>query len=204
MFGHKDIETTAKVVALSESASIVEVDGKSRYKVVLDVKATDGPVFRVTADHWFETLFSPNAGDVMKVSYDPKSHKTKIHSDGDLRFDIRAHEKRRHQEERVAVDQAMAKPAATAEPAGGTDPYAGAQYDPDLAELVAEERRQREIAQASALPPSSVPTPQAAAATPTPVPGGLSRLQHLLMLRDSSLLTPEEFEILRKQLPAGS
>jgi hypothetical protein len=196
MFGHKDIETTATVVALTDASSHVEMNGKFHYEVVLDVAATDGPAFRTTTDHWFNTLFSPNPGDSVNVSYDPKSHKTKIHTDGDPRYDLQAHEKQRHQEEKAAVEAAKAKPPGTAvDPA--SDPYFGAQYDPELAELVAEEQRVSAAAQAAPPPTTMDPT--------IAVPPGVSdRLDHLRMLRDSGQLTPEEFDALTKQPPAGS
>jgi hypothetical protein len=220
MFGHDDIETTATVVAITEKGNTV-VNGKYKHEVVLDVAATDGPPFRVTTEHRFDILFSPNPGDVLRVSYDPKSHKTKIETDGDPRYDLNEHEKQRRQQGDAAIAAAMAQPAGT----GTTpDPFAGAQYDPELAELVAEEQRQ--MAAQAAPPPFALPTP---APTPSPAPGVSSasfalptpgatptpatsppapdepgRLQHLQMLRDGGLLTPEEFEILRSQLPPGS
>jgi hypothetical protein len=196
MFGHKDIETTATVIAITDTSSSIEVNGKNKHELVLDVAATDGPVFRTKAEHWFNILFSPNPGDVVQVSYDPKSHKTKIRTDGDPRYDLRAQQKLRHQQGDGAVEAAMAQPAGT--PAEPPDPYAGAQYDPELAELVALEREQ--AAAEAALPSGTAeaPTPGAAAA-----PGSEpDRLRHLQMLRDSGLLTPEEFERLRNE-PAG-
>jgi hypothetical protein len=199
MFGHKDIETTATVVAITDTSSRVEVNGKNRFEVVLDVAATDGPAFRTTTDHWFSMLFSPEPGDVLNVSYDPKSRKTKINTDGDPRYDIRAHEKKRHQEGDAAVEAAMAKPPGTATDPGN-DPYFGAQYDPELAELVAEE--QRVSAAAQAMPPSTpTPTPTPSPAVP---PGESDRLDHLRMLRDSGQLTAEEFDTLTRQPPAGT
>jgi hypothetical protein len=54
--------------------------------------------------------------------------------------------------------------------------------------------------------PVSVPPPWTATSVPsaTPEPGEPGRLQHIQMLRDSGLLTPEEFEILKNHLPPGS
>jgi hypothetical protein len=216
MFGHKDIETTAIVVAITDTTSRVEVNGKYQFQVVLDVKATDGPAFRITTEHRFDPLFSPNPGDVVRVSYDPKSHKTKIDTDGDARYDIREHEKQRHKEGDAAVAAAMAQPAGTSLT---PDPFEGAQYDPELTELVELERQQLAEQQLSPpttpsppVPPPSVmpsalvpPTWTTASVPPTvPQPGAPARLQHLQMLRDSGLLTPEEFEILKTHLPAGS
>jgi hypothetical protein len=171
------------------------MNGKFHYEVVLDIAATDGPAFRTTTDHWFNTLFSPSPGDVVKVSYDPKNHKTKINTDGDPRYDLRAHEQQRHRNEKAVVEAAKAQPPGTGT-GGGSDPYFGAQYDPELAELVAEEQRVSAAAQAA--PPST--------ATPDPAvpPGASDRLDHLRMLRDSGQLTAEEFDTLSKQPPAGS
>ena len=195
MFGHNDIETTATVVAITDASSHVEMNGKFHYEVVLDVAASDGPAFRTTTNHWFHTLLSPSPGDSVNVSYDPKSHKTKINTDGDPLYDLRAHEKARHQEEKASVEAAKLQP-----PGAGTtppnDPYFGAQYDPERAELVAEEQGVSAAAQAA--PPT---TPAPAPAVP---PGESDRLDHLRMLRDSGQLTPEEFDTLRKQPPAGS
>jgi hypothetical protein len=207
MFGHKDIETTATVIAITDTPSSMEVNGKSKHELVLDVAATDGPVFRTKAEHWFDILFSPNPGDVLQVSYDPKSHKTKIRTDGDPRYDLRAQEKLRHQQGDAAVDAAMAQPAGTH--AESPDPYAGAQYDPELAELVALEREQA-AAEAAQPPATWIPslTPLGAPAPPAPASGPTTgepdRLRHLQMLRDSGLLTPEEFERLSNPPPAGS
>ena len=214
MFGHDDVETTATVVAITEKGSS-EVNGKFKFEVVLDVAATDGPAFRVTTEHRFHTLFSPDPGDVLKVRYDPKNHKTKIDTDGDPRYDMTAHEQQRRREGDAAVAAAMAQPAGTA-----PHPFQGAQQDPELAELVAEERRQMATAQ-SPVPPTVAPGPatpvvsSASFALPTPgatpVPavappaaGEPGRLQHLQMLRDGGLLTPEEFETLRTHLQSGS
>jgi len=216
VFGHKDIETTATVVAITDTSSNVEVNGKYKFQVVLDVAATDGPAFRITTQERFDPLFSPDPGDMVRVSYDAKSHKTKIHTDGDARYDIREHEKERHEQGDAAVAAAMAQPAGTSPTA---DPFEGAQYDPELAELVELERQQ--MAEQSLSPPTTSPLPGAPPSTTTPAavpppwtetpvpaaaarPGEPGRLQHLQMLRDSGLLTPEEFEILKSHLPAGS
>jgi len=207
MFGHKDIETTATVVAITDTHGSTTVNGKYKHEVVLDVAATDGPAFRTKAEHWFDILVAPNPGDVVQVSYDPKSHKTKIHSDGDPRYDLRAQEKLRHEQGDAAVEAAMAKPAGT--PSEPADPYAGAQFDPELAELVALEREQA-AAEAAQPPPTWIPslTPPGAPAAPAPAPGPTTgepdRLRHLQMLRDSGLLTPEEFERLSNPPPTGS
>jgi len=220
VFGHKDVETTGTVVAITDSASHVDANGKFRYEVVLDVAATDGPPFRTSTHHWFDPLFSPNPGDVLPVSYDPKSRKTKIHTDGDPRYDVGEHEQQRHQQEEAAVQAAKAQPAGSGSNPGN-DPYWGAQYDPELAELVELERQQSAGSPATQAPaPAAPPAPAvspvpAPAPAPPPVPAALpaspagstgepERLHHLRMLRDSTLLTPKEYEVLRRHLEGGS
>jgi hypothetical protein len=98
------------------------------HKYIVEVRPADGEPFRVETKAKVAIFSKPRPGDVVKVSYDPKSHKTEIHIEGDPRYDpklIRARSKQERSAQAEALLNGAPAPAASGvesgEPAGGED-----------------------------------------------------------------------------------
>jgi len=86
------------------------------HKYILEVRPAGHDPFRVETKAKVAIGSSPHPGDVVTVSYDPKSHKTEIQIEGDPRYDpkiVREAKKQQHD----AAKQALLSGAAVAEPA---------------------------------------------------------------------------------------
>jgi hypothetical protein len=84
---------------------------------VLEVRPEGGAPFRVETQAKVPILSKPEQGDVVRVSYEVKNHKTEIHIEGDPRYDpALVREKKQHG--RAAQDAALLSgaPAATTGP----------------------------------------------------------------------------------------
>jgi hypothetical protein len=88
------------------------------HKYIVEVRPAGGEPFRVETKVKVPIFGKPHPGDMVKVSYDPKSRKTEIHIEGDPRYDpklIRAKDK----QDRTAQTEALLN--GTPAPAGGED-----------------------------------------------------------------------------------
>jgi hypothetical protein len=86
------------------------------HKYIVEVRPADGEPFRVETKAKVAIFSKPRPGDVVKVSYDPKSHKTEIHIEGDPRYDpklIRANSKQERAAQKEALLNGAPVPAAS-------------------------------------------------------------------------------------------
>jgi|SRR5215467_6338736 len=92
------------------------VDWEHR-KYILEVRPPDLQTFRVETNAKVPIFSKPGRGDVVKVSYDPKNHKTQIEIEGDPRYDpapVRAARKQQEAARREALLACAPAPAAVA------------------------------------------------------------------------------------------
>jgi hypothetical protein len=85
------------------------------HKYIVEVRPDGGEPFRVETKVKVPIFHKPQPGDVVKVSYDPKSHKTEIHIEGDPRYDpklIRARTKQERSAQAEALLNGAPAPAA--------------------------------------------------------------------------------------------
>jgi hypothetical protein len=68
-------------------------------KYILEVRPAGQRPFRVETKAKVGAYHHPGTGDSVTVSFDPKSHKTEIHIDGDPRYDPRLIRKERKEQE---------------------------------------------------------------------------------------------------------
>jgi hypothetical protein len=93
MFGRHRIEFPARAKILADEGYGM-VDKSQTHtlqhqKYIIEVHPDAGEPFRAEARVWVSWPGQPQVGDVVNVSYDPKSRKTKIELEGDPRFDWR-------------------------------------------------------------------------------------------------------------------
>jgi hypothetical protein len=78
------------------------------HKYILEVRPADGEPFQVETKAKVAIFSKPRPGDLVKVSYDPKSHKTEIHIEDDPRYDpklIRANSKQERAAQKEAAER---------------------------------------------------------------------------------------------------
>ena len=76
-------------------ARVLEVDVPSNqspgafltHKYVVEVQPTDASPFEAKVKDAFNVFWAPKRGDLLKVKFDPKSHKVAFDLDGDPRYD---------------------------------------------------------------------------------------------------------------------
>lgn len=89
MFGRKKVPAKAKILA-DEGYGMVNQSRThtlQHQKYIIDVRPDGDEPFRAEVQVWVSWPGQPQVGDVVNVSYDPKSRKTKIELKGDPRFD---------------------------------------------------------------------------------------------------------------------
>jgi len=89
MFGHNKVPAKAKVLA-DEGYGMVNKGGTytlQHQKYIIEVHPDGDEPFRTEVQVWVSWPGEPQVGDVVNVSYDPKSRKTEIELEGDPRFD---------------------------------------------------------------------------------------------------------------------
>jgi hypothetical protein len=121
----------AVVLALEPPGHVIDtdlhgVDWEHR-KYILEVRPADQPPFRVETKAKVPIFSKPEQGDLVTVSYDPRSHKTELHIDGDSRYDPRLIREAKKQQE-AALKQSLLSGAPVAN-AAGLVRYAGAHHD---------------------------------------------------------------------------
>jgi hypothetical protein len=111
----KKVAAEAQVLADEGVGNVTDTDMHGvhwdHHKYILEVRPAGQAPFRVETKAKVAVLHAPQPGDIVKVSYDPRNHKTEIHIEGDPRYDpkiIRAHNK----EQRAAETQALLNGAA--------------------------------------------------------------------------------------------
>jgi hypothetical protein len=91
MMFDKKVPAEAQVLADEGSGSVVDRDTHGvpwdHRKYILEVRPAGQAPFRVETKVKVPSLHAPRPGDVVKVSYDPGSHKTEIQLTGDPRYD---------------------------------------------------------------------------------------------------------------------
>jgi hypothetical protein len=92
-------------------------------KYILEVRPAGEAAFRVEVKAKVPSLHAPKAGDMVKVGYEPKNHKTEIQLKGDPRYDPQLRRANAKQQ-RAAEAQALLNGAPVA-------PVPGAVDDPD-------------------------------------------------------------------------
>ena len=125
MFGRNRDKATATVqycepVTDKHGEMQTVLDGYT-HEVILDVQPENAPAFRAVTKHGFHLFSKPNAGDVVLVTFDPKSkdRDVRIESKGDQRYDLQAQADQQSMENsarRDAILRGLVPPV----PAGGT------------------------------------------------------------------------------------
>ena len=87
-------------------------------RFVVEVRPADGAPFRVETKAKIPIRSSPRTGDVVRVSYDAKSHKAEIIIDGDPRYDPKIIREKTMEQRKAMVDALLA-----GQPAPGHGPY---------------------------------------------------------------------------------
>jgi hypothetical protein len=70
-------------------------------KYILEVRPPGQPPFRVETKARVLIIAHPERGDTVTVSYDPRSHKTHLHVEGDPRYDLNLIRESRKQNEKA-------------------------------------------------------------------------------------------------------
>jgi hypothetical protein len=193
----------------SADARVLEVDVPKyqspgaflTHKYVVEVQPTGEPPFQAELKDAFNVFWAPKRGDLLKVKFNPRSHKVAFDLEGDPRYDSSMQkptgqwtpgEPRPPSIFGTGATGAGESPPA---PSPGTT-IAGAtvfQGMPDANAIAAAIAAAQEAAAGamSARPPE--PAPQAA---PDATGGGgtVARLKELAQLRDAGVITAEEFE----------
>ena len=104
MFGlnNNEIRAKAKILA-DEGYGMVnksQTHTLQHQKYIIEVHPDADKPFRTEVQVWVSWPGQPQVGDVVSVSYHPKSHKTKIELEGDPRFDWKLQQA--HANERAA------------------------------------------------------------------------------------------------------
>jgi hypothetical protein len=131
----KKAQAEAQVLADEGSGSVTERDTHGvpwdHRKYVLEVRPVGETAFRVEAKTKVPSLHAPKPGDLVKVSFDPKNHKTEIQIKGDPRYDPQLRRANAKQQ-RAAEAQALLNGAPP-------PPVPGVGQDPDDDERVPED-----------------------------------------------------------------
>jgi hypothetical protein len=117
----KKVPAEAQVLADEGSGSVVDRDVHGvdwdHHKYILEVRPAGEAPFRVETKAKVPIFHAPQPGDIVKVSYDPRNHKTEIQVKGDPRYDpqlVRANAK----QQRAAEAQALLSGAPAAAVSG--------------------------------------------------------------------------------------
>jgi len=87
-------------------------------KFVVEVRPAGEAAFRAETRTKIPVRSSPRTGDTVRVSYDPRNHKTEILIDGDPRYDPKIIREKTMEQRRAAVDALLA-----GQPAPAHGPY---------------------------------------------------------------------------------
>ncbi len=106
----KKAQAEALILADEGSGNVVDTDihgvDWDHHKFILEVRPAGEDSFRVETKAKVPIFSHPHPGDLVKVTFDPKNHKTEIQIEGDPRYDpklIRASEK----QQRAATAEAL-------------------------------------------------------------------------------------------------
>jgi hypothetical protein len=123
----KKVQAKALILADEGSGNVVDTDihgvDWNHHKFILEVRPGGEDSFRVETKAKVPIFSHPHPGDLVRVTYDPKNHKTEIQIEGDLRYDpklIRANEKQQRATTKEALLSGAPLPSA---PAIADDPY---------------------------------------------------------------------------------
>lgn len=106
----KRLPAEAQVIADEGSGNVVDRDMHGvdwdHHKYILEVCPAGEAPFRVETKAKVPIIHAPQPGDMVKVSYDPRNHKTEIQIEGDPRYDPKIIRVNREQQ-RAAESQAL-------------------------------------------------------------------------------------------------
>lgn len=90
------------------------------HKYIVEVRPPGGDSFRVETKAKVPIFSAPQPGDLVKVLYEPKGHKTEIQIEGDPRYDPKLirEQKQQKKQESAARAEALLSGAAVPEPTG--------------------------------------------------------------------------------------
>jgi hypothetical protein len=116
----KKVQAEALILDDEGAGHVTDTDFHGVYwdhhKYIVEVRPDGGEPFRVETKAKVPIFHKPRPGDVVQVSFDPKSHKTEIHIEGDPRYDpklIRANSKQERAAQREALLSGAPVPAAS-------------------------------------------------------------------------------------------
>ncbi len=107
-----DKKTQAEALILADDGPAGSTDTDihgvhwDHHKYIVEVRPTGQDPFRVETKTKVATGSSPGTGDLVKVGYDPKSHKTEIQIEGEPRYDPKLVREAKKQQ-RAARTQAL-------------------------------------------------------------------------------------------------
>src|SRR5690242_20495189 len=116
MFGHH--ESAQATVLLAEMVfGRWEEESHTKFEFVLEVHPLNGQPFRAkTTHHFLNFTPHPKVGDVVNVTYDPKSQEVKLDLKDDNRYDwkgLKHQEQVKHQAEQARRDALLSAPPGT-------------------------------------------------------------------------------------------
>ncbi|MHB8463411.1 MAG: hypothetical protein ACYDH6_15870 [Acidimicrobiales bacterium] len=121
MFGGKKVAAEATVLSAGDTVgrmvTTTSTGTKMKYEYIVEVRPADGEPFRTKVQAHFYVGARPQAGETLRVRYNPKNQETEFDLDGDERYDAKA---KRHALEanlaatKAARDQALLSGAGTA------------------------------------------------------------------------------------------
>ncbi len=120
--GMFDKKAQAEALILDDEGSghVVDTDihgvDWDHHKYIVEVRPPGQEPFRVETKAKVPIFHHPRPGDVVKVSYDPKNHKTEIHIEDDPRYDpkiIRANKKQEREAQAEALLNGAPAPSGT-------------------------------------------------------------------------------------------
>ena len=127
----KKAQAEALILADEGSGNTIDTDlhgvDWDHHKYIVEVRPAGEDSFRVETKAKVPIFSQPQPGDVVKVTYDPKNHKTEIQIEGDPRYDpklIRA----RKEQQRAAESEALLS-GAPVPSAAGIVHHVGAEVD---------------------------------------------------------------------------
>jgi len=201
MFGKHHEPAQATVLYAEDITCQWSDQNHVKIEFVLEVRTPTGQVFRAKATHHFFIYTpQPQVGDILKVTYDPKSLEVELDLKDDLRYDLKGmkhHEKASRLTEQARRDALLSASPGTPLPSTTSAGGAGMDsLDPELQALMQLEEAER---QQAAL---STPLPAGFPAMPSAInPQAVMGLAEEQMLRRELEYTGAagEARILRKQ-----
>lgn len=161
MFGHHHESAQATVLYAGDISNEWSDHAYSNIEFVLEVHTPGGQVFRAKTSHRFITFTAyPQVGDIVNVTYDPKSLAVALDLSNDLRYDwkgLKYKEQLERQADQARRDALLSAPPGTPLPSASAGRAGMVPLDPELQALMDLEEAERRQATLNAPPPAGFP-----------------------------------------------